>query len=96
LNPGAGLRHYKDKDTPFRKDRWKIAAMDNSTIPAADRTTHAKIVAISLAASVAVGLVGMMARSPAVDANAHVQAAGPAVKAGRPVAVSHSDMTVIR
>jgi hypothetical protein len=70
--------------------------MDNTTIPAADRTTHAKIVALSLAASVAVGLVGMMARSPAVDANPHIQAAGPAVKAGKPVAVSHSGMTAIQ
>jgi hypothetical protein len=70
--------------------------MNNSTIPAADRTTHAKIVALSLAASVAVGLVGMMARGPAVDANSHIQAAGPAVKAGKPVAVSHSGMTAIR
>jgi hypothetical protein len=70
--------------------------MDNSTISAADRTTHAKIVALSLAASVAVGLVGMMARSPAVDTSAHIQAPGPAVKAGKPVAVSHSGMTAIQ
>jgi hypothetical protein len=70
--------------------------MDNSTIPAADRATHAKIVALALAASVAVGLVGMMARGPAVDVNTHIQAAGPAVKAGKPVVVSHSDGTAIR
>jgi hypothetical protein len=70
--------------------------MDNSTIPVADRTTHAKIVALSLAASVAVGLVAIMARGPAVDTNTHIQAAGPAVKAGKPVAVSHNDVTVIR
>jgi hypothetical protein len=70
--------------------------MDNSTILAADRTTHAKIVALSLAASVAVGLVGMMAHGPAVEANARVQAAGPAMKAGKPVVVSHSDVTVVR
>jgi hypothetical protein len=63
--------------------------MDNSTIPAADRTTHAKIVALSLAASVAVGLVGMMAHGPAVDANAHM-------KAGKPVVISHSGVTVVR
>ena len=69
--------------------------MNNSTLPAADRTTHAKIVAISLAASVAVGLVGTMARSPA-DTNARIQAAGPAVKAGKPVAVSHNGMIVTR
>ena len=70
--------------------------MENMTIPAADRTTHAKIVALSLAASVAVGLVAMMARSPAIDANAHIQAAGSAVKAGKPVVVSHNGMTAIR
>jgi hypothetical protein len=69
---------------------------NNSTLSAADRTTHAKIVAISLAASVAVGLVGTMARSPAADTNARIQAAGPAVKAGKPVALSHHGMIVMR
>jgi hypothetical protein len=70
--------------------------MNNSTIFAADRTTHVKIVAISLAASVAVLLVvGMMARNtPAADTR--IQVASPAVKAGKPVAVSHSDAIVIR
>ena len=70
--------------------------MNNATIPAADRTTHVKIVALSLAASVAVALVGMTAHSPAMHADARVQAAGPAVKAGKPVVVSHNDMTAIR
>jgi hypothetical protein len=71
--------------------------MNNSTIFAADRATHVKIVAISLAASLAVLLVGMTARNPtAVDATARIQVAGPAVKVGKPVAVSHSDMIVVR
>jgi hypothetical protein len=70
--------------------------MDTSTILAADRTTHVKIVAISCAASVAVLLVGMTARTPTVDANARIQVAGPAVKAGKPVAVSHNNVTMIR
>jgi hypothetical protein len=70
---------------------WKIAAMDHSTMLAADRTTHAKIVAIWLAASAAVGLVCTMARGPDVDMNA-----APAVKAGKPVAVSHNDVTAVR
>ena len=70
--------------------------MDTSTILAADRTTHAKIVAISCAASVAVVLVGMMARTPGVDPGARIQVAGPAVKASKPGAVSHSDLTAIR
>jgi hypothetical protein len=75
----------------------KIAVMYNSTISSADRTTHVKIVAISLVASIAVLLVGMTARNTAVaDTTARVQVAGPPVKAGKPVAVSHSDTTVIR
>jgi hypothetical protein len=56
--------------------------MDNSTILAADRNTHVKIVAISLAASAAILLGGMMARGASVDTSARIQAAGPAVKAG--------------
>jgi hypothetical protein len=75
---------------------WKNTAMNNSTLSAADRATHAKIVAVSMAACVAVGLVGMMARSPAADTNARIQVAGPAVKAGKPVAMSHSGLTTIR
>jgi hypothetical protein len=71
--------------------------MDNSTLPAADRTTHAKIIALSLAASLAAGLVSMTAHSPGADTNARIQAAGPALmKAGKPVTVSHSGMTAIR
>ncbi len=72
-----------------------LAVMSNSTIVGADRTTHVKIVAISLAASVAVLLVGMTARNTTV-ADTRIQAAGPAMKAGKPVAVSHSDTIVIR
>jgi hypothetical protein len=71
--------------------------MYNSTISTADRTTHVKIVAISLVASIAVLLVGMTARNAAVtDTTTRIQTAGPAVKAGKPVAVSHSDAIVIR
>ena len=75
----------------------KIAVMNNSTIFAADRTTHVKIVAISFAASIAVLLVGLTARNTtATDNTARMQVAGPAIKVGKPVAVSHSDMIVIR
>jgi hypothetical protein len=71
--------------------------MYNSTISTADRTTHVKIVAISLVASIAVLLVGMKARNAAVtDTSARIHVAGPAIKAGKPVTVSHSDTTVIR
>lgn len=71
--------------------------MNNSTIFTADRTTHVKIVAVSLAASIAVLLVGITARNTtATDTTARIVVAGPAVKAGKPIAISHSDLTVVR
>jgi hypothetical protein len=71
--------------------------MDNSTIAAADRTTHAKIGAIALAASIAVVLVGMAARTPFPgDTDGRIQAVGPVMKAGKPAAISRSDVTAIR
>jgi hypothetical protein len=71
--------------------------INNATIFAADRTTHIKIVVVALVASVAVLLVGITARNTtAVDATARIQVAGPAVKAGKPVAISHYDATAIR
>jgi hypothetical protein len=71
--------------------------MYNSTISTADRATHLKIVAVSLVASIAVLLVGMTARNATVtDTSSRIQVAGPALKAGKAVAMSHSDTTVIR
>lgn len=71
--------------------------MNNATIFAADRATHIKIVVISLVASIAVLLVGSTARNTtAADTTARIQTAGPAVKAGKPVAISHSGTTAIR
>ncbi len=71
--------------------------MNNATIFGADRATHIKIVVISLVASIAVLVVGITARNTtAADATARIQTAGPVVKAGKPIAISHSDATVIR
>jgi len=68
--------------------------MYNSMISTADRTTHLKIVAVSLVASIVVLLVGMTARNAVVtDTSSRIQIAGPA---GKPMAMSHSDTTVIR
>jgi hypothetical protein len=93
LNLDGGLRHYLGIDAITQRPLTS-AAMDNSTLPAADRTTHAKIIALSLAASLTAGLVGMMARNS--DTNTRIQATGPVWKAGKPVIVSHSGMTAIR
>ena len=73
------------------------AVMNNSTIFTADRTTHVKVVAIALVASIAVLVVGIAARStPAADSASRIQTAGPVLKVGKPMAISHSDTTAIR
>jgi hypothetical protein len=71
--------------------------MNNSTIFTADRTTHLKIVVVSLVASILVIGVGIAARTTTTaDATARIQTAGPAVKAGKPIAITHSDTSAIR
>jgi hypothetical protein len=71
--------------------------MNNSTIFAADRKTHLKILGVAAAASIAVLLVGMTARNTTgADNPSPIHLAGPPVKAGKPIAVSHSETTVIR
>jgi len=51
--------------------------MRNSSILTADRTTHLKIVAVALLASITVMVVGIMAR-PQADATASAQVMKPA------------------
>ena len=72
--------------------------MNNTTIFTADRTTHLKIVVLSLVASIAITVVGIAAHTNTVaDATTpRIQTAGPAVKAGKPMAITHSDITTIR
>lgn len=55
--------------------------MNNASFLTADRTTHLKIVVVSLVLSIAVIGVGIRAR---INADTHVASAGP-VKAGQPV-----------
>jgi hypothetical protein len=61
----------------------------NHSLVTADRTTHLKIVAVSLVAAIAVILVGITARiTDTGSASASLQAHGPVVKAGKPAAVT--------
>jgi len=69
--------------------------MNNTTMFAADRTTHLKIVALSLLASIAVIATAMMAHTAASD-GVRVRAEAPAVKVGRPYLTSRADTAVIR
>ncbi len=70
--------------------------MNNSTIFTADRATNLKIVVISLVASIAVIVVGIAARTASPEDTARIQAAGPAVKAGKPMAITRSDTSAVR
>jgi hypothetical protein len=72
------------------------ACVNNSSIFTADKSTHLKIVVISLIASIAVVIVGIAARTTAPDPIARIQTAGPAVKAGKPRAISRSDVSTVR
>jgi hypothetical protein len=69
----------------------------NHSLVTADRTTHLKIVAVSLIAAIAVILVGITARITDADtATARLEAHGPVLKAGKPSAVTVRDTTAIR
>jgi hypothetical protein len=71
--------------------------MNNSTIFTADRTTHLKIVVVSLVASIAIIVVGIAARTTSTaDTTARIQTAGPAMKAGKPTAITRTETSTIR
>jgi hypothetical protein len=71
----------------------EIEHMNNSSLYAADRVTHLKIVAVSLVASIVFLVVAIAART---SLETGYMAYGPAVKAGQPMAVTRGDITVIR
>lgn len=69
----------------------------NHSLVTADRTTHLKIVAVSLVAAIAVILVGITARITDIDATGtRMEAHGPAIKAGKPSAVTAREGVAIR
>ena len=63
----------------------------NHSIHSADRATHLKIVVVALMAGIAVAAFGISARTNAdYTQTAHV------IKAGKPVAVTSSDSSMVR
>ena len=64
----------------------------NHSIYSADRSTHLKIVVVALVAGIAVAGFGISARTSSDEftQTAHV------IKAGKPVAVTSSNMMVVR
>jgi hypothetical protein len=69
----------------------------NHSLVTADRTTHLKIVAVSLVAAIAVILVGVTARiADTGTASAKLESHGPVLKAGKPATVTVRDATQIQ
>jgi hypothetical protein len=70
----------------------------NHSLVTADRTTHLKIVAVSLVAAIAVILVGITARvTDSSGAATNLQAQhGPVIKAGKPSAVTAAEGNPVR
>jgi hypothetical protein len=63
----------------------------NHSIHSADRTTHLKIVVVALVAGIAVTAFGISARTGSdFTQTAHV------MKAGKPVVVTSSDLSMVR
>ena len=63
----------------------------NHSIHSADRTTHLKIVVVALIAGIAVAAFGISARTGSdFTQTAHV------MKAGKPVVVTSSDVSLVR
>ena len=68
----------------------------NHSLVTADRTTHLKIVAVSLVAAIAVILVGVTARIADTGASAKLESHGPVLKAGKPATVTVRDGSTIQ
>jgi hypothetical protein len=63
----------------------------NHSIHSADRTTHLKLVVVALVAGIAVAAFGISARTGSdFTQTAHV------MKAGKPVVVTSSDLSMVR
>ncbi len=70
--------------------------MNNYTLNTADRTTHLKIVAVSLVAGIVVVGVGIAARPDLPDMSTRLESRAPVLKADRPVIWSQTDRVIIR
>ena len=69
----------------------------NHSLVTADRTTHLKIVAVSLVAAIAVILVGITARiADTGTATAKLESHGPVLKAGKNSVVTARDGSSIQ
>ena len=71
--------------------------MNNSSLVTADRSTHLKIVVVSLVAAIVVIAVGVAARAPVNEtATARVKSDGRVIQAGKPVTVTVREGATVR
>lgn len=78
-------------DKPLKAGGRQEASMNHS-IYSADRSTHLKIVVVALVAGIAVAGLGITARTSSED---YTQTAR-VMKAGKPMAVTSSDTSLVR
>jgi hypothetical protein len=73
--------------------------MNNSSLTSADSHTHLKVVVVSLLAGILVIGIGIAA-SPSLNQSglsaSRMEAAGPVIRAGKPMAVTAGEATTIR
>ena len=67
--------------------------MNNSTLLTADRTTHLKIVVLSLVCATLVAGIGVASR---ITDSGRLEATSPVVRAGTPMTAANLDHIVIR
>ena len=65
----------------------------NHSIYSADRSTHLKVVVVALVAGMAVAGFGISARSSSDDGYTHT---ARVIKAGKPVAITSSNTSMVR
>ena len=74
-----------------------ISTMDNHSLVTADRSTHFKIAAVAVLATLVVVAVGFRARSVDAGTNtARIETTSPVVKAGKPASYTSRDGAEIR
>jgi hypothetical protein len=71
--------------------------MNNASLVTADRSTHLKIVVVSLVAAIVVVAVGVAARAPSNETTTvRVKSDGRVIQAGKPVTVTVRESATVR